>query len=89
LNQSAREALWTPTTRDEKYKAKAFIDMFVVRFAKAIAVGLNLVIASLFVGLGGLRWLSLIAIVLIAVWLFAARYAGKQFEDMTKDNKPS
>ncbi len=84
LNQSSREALWTPTTRDEKYKAKAFIDMFVQRFAKAIAVGINLAMSALFVGIEGIRWLSLFVIVLIALWLLAARYAGKQFEDMTK-----
>ncbi|MEW6690629.1 MAG: Npt1/Npt2 family nucleotide transporter, partial [Pseudomonadota bacterium] len=42
INQSAREALYTPTTVDEKYKAKAFIDMFVQRFAKAVAVGVSL-----------------------------------------------
>ena len=39
INQSAKESLYVPTTRDEKYKAKAFIDMFVQRFAKAVAVG--------------------------------------------------
>lgn len=84
LNQSAREALWTPTSREEKYKAKAFIDMFVVRFAKAIAVGLNLLIASMFTGIEGIRWLSIAVIVLVAVWLLAARYAGKQYEGMTR-----
>ena len=31
INQSAKEALYVPTTEDEKYKAKAFIDMFVQR----------------------------------------------------------
>jgi len=87
LNQSSREALWTPTTRDEKYKAKAFIDMFVQRFAKAIAVGINLIVSALFVGIEGLRWLSLFAIALILVWMVAARYAGKQFEEMTKKDK--
>lgn len=87
LNQSAREALWTPTTRDEKYKAKAFIDMAVVRFAKALAVGLNLLISALFVGIEGVRWLSIFVVVLIAVWMLAARYAGKQFEEMAKQDK--
>ena len=48
INQSAKEVLYVPTTRDEKYKAKAFIDMFVQRFAKALAVGINLVIATWF-----------------------------------------
>lgn len=36
INQSAKEGLYTSTTTDEKYKAKAFIDMFVQRFAKAV-----------------------------------------------------
>lgn len=85
LNQSSREALWTPTSRDEKYKAKAFIDMFVQRFAKAIAVGINLLIAALFVGIDGVRWLSIFVVVLVAIWLLAAAYAGKQFEDLTKN----
>ncbi len=85
LNQSAREALWTPTPREEKYKAKAFIDMFVQRFAKAIAVGLNLLISAMFVGIEGVRWLSIFVVGLVAIWLLAARYAGKQFEAMAKD----
>ena len=38
INQSAKEALYVPTTAAEKYRAKAFIDMFVQRFAKAVAV---------------------------------------------------
>ena len=42
INQSAKEALYTPTTPDEKYKAKAFIDMFVQRFAKTLGVGRSL-----------------------------------------------
>ena len=32
-NQSAREVLYTPTSKAEKYQAKAFIDMCVNRFA--------------------------------------------------------
>jgi len=39
INQSAKESLYTPTSRDARYKAKAFIDMFVQRFAKVVAVG--------------------------------------------------
>jgi AAA family ATP:ADP antiporter len=84
VNQSSREALWTPTSRDEKYKAKAFIDMFVQRFAKALAVGINLAMSTLIVGLGGIRWLSAFAIVLVVVWMLAARYAGARFEEMSK-----
>jgi ATP:ADP antiporter, AAA family len=84
VNQSARESLYTPTSRDEKYKAKAFIDMFVQRFAKALAVGVNLGLAAYFGGFAAIRWLSIFAIVLIAVWMVAASYAGRRFQELTK-----
>ncbi|HEY6561036.1 MAG TPA: Npt1/Npt2 family nucleotide transporter [Polyangiaceae bacterium] len=86
VNQSAREALYTPTSRDEKYKAKAFIDMFVQRFAKALAVGVSLLLTTLFADFNSIRWLSLFAATLIVVWLFAARYAGRRFHELTKDS---
>ena len=47
INQSAKEVLCTPTTRAEKYQAKAIIDMFVQRFAKTVAVVLSLAGRSL------------------------------------------
>lgn len=86
LNQSAREALYTVTTRREKYQAKAFIDMFVQRFAKALAVGLALLITIIFSDFGDIRWLSLIAIAGAVVWFFAARYAGKRFHERAKED---
>lgn len=79
INQSAKEVLYVPTTRDEKYKAKAFIDMFVQRFAKALAVGLSLLITLTFTGFENLRWLSLVSCVLLVFWLMAVRYVGRRF----------
>jgi len=79
INQSAREALYTVTTREEKYKAKAFIDMFIQRSAKAVAVGLNLLITSLIVGFEGVRWLSALTVPLLIVWILIVRYLGKSF----------
>src|SRR5690606_24355562 len=86
INQSAREALYTPTSRDEKYKAKAFIDMFVQRFAKAVAVGIALLMSSLIPegDVGDARWLSIVVLAVVAVWVFAARYAGKRFRQVTR-----
>lgn len=83
INQSAREALYTPTTTDEKYKAKAFIDMFVQRFAKAVAVGVSLAITTYFSDFSSIRWLSFFTIAVIALWVVAARYAGRRFAEMT------
>ena len=85
INQSSREALYVPTTREEKYQAKAFIDMFVQRFAKALAVGLSLVITSLFAGFASVRWLSLVTLIILAVWIQAARFAGREFQKLAGD----
>jgi AAA family ATP:ADP antiporter len=84
INQSAKESLYVPTTKDEKYKAKAFIDMFVQRFAKAVAVGVSLGITSVFKDFSSIRWLSGFTIPIIIVWIFAVRYAGRKFREMTE-----
>jgi AAA family ATP:ADP antiporter len=83
INQSAREALYVPTTRREKYEAKAFIDMFVQRFAKAVAVGLSLVITTVFAGFESVRWLSLVTAAILVAWIVIARFAGREFDRLT------
>lgn len=85
VNQSAKEALYVPATREEKYRAKAFIDMFVQRFAKAVAVGLSLLMTTFFGGFSSLRWLSLIVAVILVVWILAARYAGRRFDELNRE----
>lgn len=89
VNQSAKEALYVPTSRDEKYKAKAFIDMFVQRLAKAIAVGVSLAMAAFFAEFESLRWLSLFTIAIVVLWIFAARYAGRKFDELSDRRQPS
>jgi AAA family ATP:ADP antiporter len=84
INQSAKEALYVPTTEDEKYKAKAFIDMFVQRAAKAVAVGVSLGLGWWFHDFASLRWSSLVTLALIAVWLIAARTAGRGYPGATR-----
>ena len=81
INQSAKEALYVPTSSAEKYRAKAFIDMFVQRFAKSIAVLISLGLTFAFTDFNSLRYLSLITLVLLVVWVMAARYAGRKFRE--------
>lgn len=83
VNQSAKEALYVPTTRQEKYQAKAFIDMFVQRFAKVVAIGVSLVVTTWFADFSSTRWLSLFTLAVVAVWIFAALYAGRRFRELT------
>jgi ATP:ADP antiporter, AAA family len=84
VNQSAREALYVPLTRDEKYKAKAFIDMFVQRAAKVGAVVVNLAVAER-LGLGRVRWLSLAVIVLVAAWIALARWMASRHAELVSE----
>ncbi len=57
--------------------------MFVQRFAKAIAVGLSLIITTIFTEFGAFRWLSLVTAAILVIWIIAARHAGKRFEVLT------
>ncbi len=88
INQSAKEALYVPTSKDEKYKAKAFIDIFVQRFAKAVAVLLSLAVTTMFQDFSSVRWLSVITIPVVALWIFAARYAGRHFGELSQEEPP-
>ena len=81
INQSAKEALYVPTSAAEKYRAKAFIDMFVQRFAKSIAVLISLGLTFAFTDFDSLRYLSLITLGLLVLWVIAARYAGRKFRE--------
>lgn len=84
INQSARESLYTPLTRDEKYKAKAFIDMFLYRTAKVVGVGVVLLLGAFFDEFTAVRWLSTVTIILAAAWIAIARYAGSRFRDLSE-----
>lgn len=77
INQSAREALYVPTSKNAKYKAKAFIDMFVQRLAKVASVALNLGFSIAIVS--GVRWLSIVTLVMVIAWLFLVRYVSRGF----------
>ena len=62
--------------------AKAFIDMFVQRFAKAIAVVISLGITFLVKDISSLRYLGVLTLALIGIWVVAARYAGRKFNEI-------
>jgi AAA family ATP:ADP antiporter len=85
INQSAKEALYVPTHTDEKYKAKAFIDMFIQRFAKTIAIVASLIFTSLFAGFSTIRWMSLLTLATVLIWISRARYAGRAFSILARE----
>lgn len=89
VNQSAKEALYVPTTVEEKYQAKAFIDMFLQRVAKAVGVGLSIYVTSRVTGFEAVPSLSYFLIPVLVLWSVAAIYAGRKFTELeTKGDRP-
>ena len=71
LNNTLRNMLWLPTTREMKYKAKQAVDTFFVRMGD---VSSAVVVLGLAQGLGlGVRAFALSNMGLVAVWLVLGR----------------
>jgi len=75
LNNTARHALFLPTSREAKYKAKAAIDTMFVRAGDLSSAGL--VFVGTLLALQP-RDFAIINLVLITVWLFLVVAIGKQ-----------
>ncbi len=78
LQQSTKESLYVPLPDVQKYKAKAFIDMFVDRAAKAAAA----MVLLLVIWLAGesVRVALAVSIASLLVWLGSARRLGKYWK---------
>jgi AAA family ATP:ADP antiporter len=84
LNQSVRELLYIPIPPEIKYKAKVFIDMFVNKFAKGVAALLILLFFSV---LGfGVKYISIVAIAFILIWIILNLLITKEYVNIVKRN---
>jgi AAA family ATP:ADP antiporter len=84
LNNTARQALFLPTSREAKYKAKAAIDTLFVRTGDLLSAGL--------VFLGALwafhpRDFALVNLALVLVWLFIVIGIGRRHRALTGDGR--
>src|SRR5579863_2254537 len=93
LNSPTQKQLYIPTTKDTKYKAQAWIEMFGSRGSKAAGSGVNAM--KLFFKKGyGAAGVSMFATVsalsslgLIGVWLLAVVYVAKTYNKAVAENK--
>jgi AAA family ATP:ADP antiporter len=76
LQQTARESLYVVTTPDEKYKARAFTNMFVQRLAKGLSIFTVMGLVALQVRV---EYLSLVTISVAVGMIVCSVYAGRQF----------
>jgi len=82
LQNTARQALFLPTSREEKYKAKAAIDTFFVRMGDVLST--LLVFLSVQLALN-VRTLSVINVTLTALWLLLVFGIGRSYKALTAD----
>jgi AAA family ATP:ADP antiporter len=76
LQSTTRQALFLPTTPDEKYKAKTAIDTFFVRFGDVLSLALVALVTGP-LGLG-VAAMSLINLALVGIWMGLAVLIGRR-----------
>jgi AAA family ATP:ADP antiporter len=80
VQNTTRNALYLPTSREDKYKAKQANDTFFVRLGDLASAGL--VFAGTTWLAFGPRQFALAAVVLVVIWLVVAFVLGKRFQDL-------
>jgi AAA family ATP:ADP antiporter len=79
LQNTIRQTLFLPTSREAKYKAKAAIDTFFARFGDVLQAGLVKAGTELAAGLSGFAWLN---VGLTLVWLWIASQLHREHRRM-------
>jgi AAA family ATP:ADP antiporter len=87
IMNTARQMIWLPTTREEKYKAKQAVDTFIVRIGDLASAGL------VFLGSGllhfGPQHFASANIVLCVLWLGTAILLLKEYRRLTAQQQVS
>jgi AAA family ATP:ADP antiporter len=81
LHNTLRQALFLPTSRDSKYKAKAAIDTFFFRMGDVIA-GMGIVFLFVEVLGLGVRAFAVLNVALAACWLLLAARTGRLHDQL-------
>jgi len=86
IARPARETLFTVVSREDKYKAKNFIDTVVYRAGDQIGAWTSPVLGWLGLGLTGV---SFVAAPIAAVWLVVSLWLGKKQSAMAREPQPN
>jgi AAA family ATP:ADP antiporter len=82
LQNTTRNALYLPTSREAKYKAKQANDTFFVRFGDVLSAGV-VYAGTTWLGFAA-RQFALVNVVLVAIWLVLAVVIGNRYRELTK-----
>lgn len=84
MQQTARESLYVVTTHEEKYKARAFTNMFIQRLGKG-AGSLTVILLGWLAIIRSPRYLSFIVISMMVLIILLGSYAGRHFAERTRE----
>ncbi|MCR9093135.1 MAG: hypothetical protein NXI30_02860 [bacterium] len=85
LQNTVKQALFLPTTRDEKYKAKAAIDTFFVRLGDTVSAGLVFVGLNVIgFGVAAFAWLN---VAMIGLWIGLSAGIARQHRALTETSE--
>ncbi len=79
FSRPAREALFVPLSRGEKYKAKNLIDTVVYRLGDQLGAWTNGLLIALGFGISGIAFT---AVPLAAIWLGLSLWLGKKYREL-------
>ena len=86
INNTIRNMLFLPCTREQKYSAKQAIDSFFVRMGDVLSALIVFLGSSVFTLHP--RGFAAINALMVAVWLFLAWRIGQQYKVLTESGKP-
>lgn len=84
LNKPCVEIMYIPTSRDVKFKAKSWIDVFGSRLAKAFGAAINACFSQMETLL---MFGSVISLGIVGVWIFVALFVGRKNQTLVRNNQ--
>jgi ATP:ADP antiporter, AAA family len=86
LTNPGKEVLFTVVKREDKFKAKSFIDTFVYRAGDQIAAWTYAALSALGLGLSGIAW---VAVPLSAIFIALSVWLGRKQEELAVVSRAS
>ncbi len=86
LQNTVQQALFLPTTREQKYKAKQVTDSFSRRVGDSLA-GLTVFVVVNLLGTN-VRYFALLNVGLVLIWLYVAFRIGREYRALVATGRP-
>jgi AAA family ATP:ADP antiporter len=87
LQNTVRNVLFLPTTREEKYKAKQAIDSFFVRAGDVLSA-LLVFVGTTYLAMAA-KHFAVVNLVLVGVWLIIAFLIGREYLRLAREDRAS